>query len=83
MVLSAGLASLDSRRVREMNLWREAVAELDSLEMHGLAAAARWRLAELDVDDAAVLRAKARAWFDGELIDDIQRYVDLLAPAKR
>jgi hypothetical protein len=81
LILSAGRASLDAKPEHERQLWRQAIAECDALSMRAYAAASRWRLAALGVEDAAELEATARAYFVREKIDDVPRFVALLAPA--
>jgi serine/threonine protein kinase len=83
LFLAAGRASLLGEREREVVLWRQALGECEAQAMHALAAAVRWRLAELEVDDAARLWAEARAYFREQQIDDAEHFVELLAPALR
>jgi hypothetical protein len=83
LLLSAGGASLLGDREREREHWRQGVIACEAAAMHAIAAAARWRLAELGGDDRDQLQADARACFEREKIDDIQRFVNLMAPAKR
>jgi hypothetical protein len=83
LLLSAGRASLLGDVARERRRWREALDEFDQLSMCGVAAAVRWRLVELGVEGHEGLAAEARAYFAREKIEDISRFVDLMAPAYR
>jgi tetratricopeptide (TPR) repeat protein len=83
VILAAGRASLLGNLERERALWREALDRCEQFSLRGLAAAVRRRLVELDVADAAQLDAEARAYFVEQEIEDVERFVTLLAPAKR
>jgi hypothetical protein len=83
LLLLAGRASLTGEQERERELWREAIDECERWSMHGYAAAARLRLAELGGEDAAALEAAAQAFFEREKIADVPHLVALLAPARR
>jgi hypothetical protein len=81
LISSAGRASLDAEHEHERELWRQAISECDALSMRSYAAASRWRLAALGVEDAAELEASARAYFVREKIEDVPHFVALMAPA--
>jgi hypothetical protein len=83
LVLMAGRASLAGERACELELWRRARDECRQVGALGLAAAAAWRLAELDVPDRADLEAEARAYFEAEGIGAVEHFVRMLAPALR
>jgi serine/threonine protein kinase len=82
LILSAGGASLRGEHQRERELWRQAIHECEALSMRSYAAAARLRLAALEVEDAAQLRAAADAYIEREKIADVPRFVALMAPAR-
>lgn len=82
LILSAGWASLFGDHQRERELYRQAIHECDATSMHAYAAAARLRLAALEVEDAVQLRAAANAYFEREKIADVRRFVDLMAPTR-
>ncbi|MCA9686316.1 MAG: hypothetical protein KC457_29385, partial [Myxococcales bacterium] len=82
-ILEAGGASLHDDREHEIHLWREALKCCETMELRGFAAAVRVRLAELGVDDRDALQTAAHDYFVAQRIADVDRLVDLLAPARR
>lgn len=82
-IAAAGLASLHGEHARAQQLWREALEQCELLSMHGYAAALRWRLVAAGCDDAERQRELALLYFEAERIADIDRFVTLMAPARR
>jgi tetratricopeptide (TPR) repeat protein len=81
-LFEAGLASLLGEREREVAGWRAAAETFEGLHMQARAAAAKLRLAALGVDGHEALAADAAAYFASVGIEDPERFVRLIAPAR-